>query len=969
VDGRDPGAARTGRARLFRLRPELIREAEAGLPAACAGEVRFVLQVEISSIYKKGDRVRKNHNLVLVPTLEAAERFRTRLAAIGNLDSDGRPILGLDARDLLEITLETDPLAFLIPAHIWTPWFSMLGSKSGFDSLAECFGDLAGEVFAVETGLSSDPPMNWRVSELDRLTLVSNSDAHSLGSLGREANLLDIEPGFEPLRRALERRAGFLGTVEFYPEEGKYHLDGHRSCGVRLEPEETRRLDGRCPECGSLVTVGVMSRAPWPTGAWFRPPTRGLRAVGAARPDRGAGRRRQSHEQAGARRGRAAPLPARSRALRAARGADRGHRAGRRGRGRRGDSQGAQRRAVDRRRLRRRVRVGADLLRRARRAVRAAGPAGRSGSRPSPHPVRRLTRPADGTPECADPRHRAPTVDRGGAFGELDEQQRAAVEARRTAAHRGRPGTGKTRTIVARIAHQVRSRAVRPDQVLAVTFTNQAADELSARILREVPGAAAGAPLVTTFHGLGLRLLAGMSGREPRLLGVEQRLELVQRAAGGGIPERVARAILERISLSKQSCDPWEVLSSDQELLPVIARYQEALDERGVLDVDDLVLRPYQMLATDPPAATRLASRWAVICVDEYQDVNDVQAALIGLLAPSGAGLCAIGDPDQAIYGFRGARPGHFQRFADSFEGTTVVRLDTSYRLTDQVLLAARSVLGGEGSLCALRPGPPVELVTCPTAASEAEQLVVRIERIVGGTSHFAVDSGRGGEAEQGDVGFGDIAVLCRTRAQHPALLEALARSGIPCHAVGEDEPHDPRSQKVAIMTMHAAKGREFEVVFVTGIEEGLPPLERDGLRSDPERSGGLYVAMTRAADCSCFSHATHRTLWGSLAGAPVAAARRASRRRCTAHRRRCHAASSSSRQLKPALSGSQSLTMERGTSGRCGRDVRNPRARDTDCPESGRWKRPPLSATCRSCRSPSGPTSAWVRAIGSRCA
>jgi DNA helicase-2/ATP-dependent DNA helicase PcrA len=465
----------------------------------------------------------------------------------------------------------------------------------------------------------------------------------------------------------------------------------------------------------------------------------------------------------------------------------------------------------------------------------------------------------------------SPTV-HGGPFAALDEQQQAAVEiADGPLLIVAGPGTGKTRTVVARIAHQVRSRAVRPDQVLALTFTNQAAEELSARILREVPGATPGSPLVTTFHGLGLRLLAGMSGREPRLLDDEQRLALVQRAAGGGVPERVARAILGRISLSKQSCDPWEVLSSDQELLPVIAKYQEALEERGVLDVDDLVLRPYQMLATDPPAASRLASRWSSITVDEYQDVNDVQAALIGLLAPSGAGLCAIGDPDQAIYGFRGARPGHFLRFADSFEGTTVVRLDTSYRLTDQVLQAAQSVIAGESSLRALRPGPPVEIVACPTAASEAEQLVVRIERIVGGTSHFAVDSGRGSDAEQGDVGFGDIAVLCRTRAQRPPLLEALDRSGIPCHAVGEDEPHDPRSQKVAVMTMHAAKGREFEVVFATGVEEGLLPLERDGMRSDPEEERRLlYVAMTRARRLLVLSHSAHRTLWGvRLPGRP----------------------------------------------------------------------------------------------------
>jgi len=859
---------------LYRLRADLARGAEAGLPAACAGEVRFVLSVEISNIYKRGDRVRKNHNLVLMPSLEAAARFCDRLAAIGNLESDGRPILGLDARDLLEITLEADPLAFLIPAHIWTPWFSMLGSKSGFDSLAECFGDLAGEVFAAETGLSSDPPMNWRVSELDRLTLVSNSDAHSLGSLGREANRLDIEPSFDALRGAIERRDGFLGTIEFYPEEGKYHLDGHRSCGVRLEPEETRRLDGRCPQCGGLLTVGVMSRvlALADRRSGFHPP--GAPAYERLVPldqtvaqvaDASPSSRRVREEvarllsQLGPELSVLRELPiediarvsgaAVAEAIRRVRCGELTIAAG-------FDGEFG------------RVQIFAPTERDAL-FGQLALPGGADAARATPAdgaPPR--TGPAAGDRGSAAPQRSVTSAPAraGGALVELDDQQRAAVEANEgPLLIVAGPGTGKTQTVVARIAHQVRRRAVRPEQVLALAFTNQAADELSARILREVPGAAPGSPLVTTFHGLGLRLLAGMSGREPRVVDDDQRLALVQRAAGGGVSERTARAILGRISLSKQSCDPWEVLSGDQELLPVIASYQGALEERGVLDVDDLVLRPYQMLATDPPAASRLASRWSAITVDEYQDVNDVQAALIGLLAPSGAGLCAIGDPDQSIYGFRGARPGHFLRFTDAFEGTTVVRLDTTYRLTEQVLQAARSVVAGEGPLRALRHGPPVEIVACPTAASEAEQLVVRVERLVGGTSHFAVDSGRGADAEQGDVGFGDIAVLCRTRAQRPPLVEALARSGIPCHVVGEDEPHDPRSQKVAVMTMHAAKGREFEVVFATGLEEGLLPLQRDGIRSDPEEERRLlYVAMTRARRLLVLSHSAHRSLWGT---------------------------------------------------------------------------------------------------------
>src|ERR671931_366915 len=183
-----------------------------------------------------------------------------RLGRIGNLGSDGRPILGLDSRDLLEITLQGGEGCYLVPAHVWTPWFAVLGSKSGFDAVEDCYADLAGHVFALETGLSADPAMCWRVSALDRYRLVSNSAAHSPPILGREASLFDTELDYFAIRRALETGRGYQGSLEFFPEEGKYHLDGHRGCGVRLEPAETRRLGGRCPACRKPLTVGVLHR-------------------------------------------------------------------------------------------------------------------------------------------------------------------------------------------------------------------------------------------------------------------------------------------------------------------------------------------------------------------------------------------------------------------------------------------------------------------------------------------------------------------------------------------------------------------------------------------------------------------------------------------------------------------------------------------------------------------------------------
>jgi len=241
---------------LFKLKKEYLKEDN---PAT---DVRFILTAEISNIYKKGDKVRKVHNLLFAPNFETVEEIQSRLDAIGNIESDGRPILGLDSRDLLEIVLESGEDAFLVPAHIWTPWFSALGSKSGFNTIDECYGDLTENIFAVETGLSSDPPMNWICSFLDKFTLISNSDAHSPQKLGREANLFDTELSYDAIKSAMRDKDSqkFLGTIEFFPQEGKYHFDGHRKCGIRWSPLETIMHNGICPKCGKKVTVGVMNR-------------------------------------------------------------------------------------------------------------------------------------------------------------------------------------------------------------------------------------------------------------------------------------------------------------------------------------------------------------------------------------------------------------------------------------------------------------------------------------------------------------------------------------------------------------------------------------------------------------------------------------------------------------------------------------------------------------------------------------
>jgi uncharacterized protein (TIGR00375 family) len=230
------------------------------LPDICAAEVCFMLTTEVSCIYAKNGRVRKVHSLILAPDFAAASELNRALSKIGNISSDGRPILGLDTKTLLKMVLDISDEMMLVPAHAWTPHFSVFGAGSGFDSMEECFDELTPHIYAIETGLSSNPSMNWRLSSLDAVTLISNSDAHSAAKLGREANIFDTEISYKAITNAMKTKQGFAGTVEFFPEEGKYHYDGHRSCGVSLSPEETISHNYLCPVCGKRVTIGVMHR-------------------------------------------------------------------------------------------------------------------------------------------------------------------------------------------------------------------------------------------------------------------------------------------------------------------------------------------------------------------------------------------------------------------------------------------------------------------------------------------------------------------------------------------------------------------------------------------------------------------------------------------------------------------------------------------------------------------------------------
>ncbi len=837
---------------LFRLLPEIERAVDQQLPPSCHGTVRFLLEVEISTIYKKGDRTRKVHHLIYASNLDTAGRIRERLGAIGNISADGRPILGLDSRHLREITLESGPDAYLIPAHVWTPWFAVLGSKSGFDSVEECYGDLSSHIFAVETGLSSDPPMNWRVSCLDRFTLVSNSDAHSPPMLGREACVFDTDLDYFALRRALETGEGYGGSVEFFPEEGKYHLDGHRTCGVRLEPAETRNVQGLCPKCGKPLTVGVLHRVEELADRSDSDPERTARDRGRTDPFRslvplpevlselhGVGPKSRAVEQSASR------LVARL---------------------------GPELEILGSLPLEDVAKAGGPLLAEALSRLRA-GQVRRDSGYDGEYGVIRLFEPEeirgrsvvaplfDPIPPLPSPLPRAegegaparpafqplleqvsPSPGEGvlggtgrggrGVRAALDPDQRAAAEVLEgPLLIVAGPGTGKTRTLTHRLACLISERGVPARQCLAVTFSRRAATELEERLAALLPEApeTTEQPTVATFHALGLMILrehAEEVGLAPgfRIASPLERTEIAKETFA--ITEAKAERLLDQIGRFRRSQGREGGDARDQ-----AADYQKALEKRNLLDFDDLLLRPLALLRERPDIVESYRERFRWISIDEYQDIDPLQYALIRLLAPPGANLCAIGDPDQSIYGFRGADVGFFLRFQEDWPGTRVVHLTRNYRATRILVEAAcqairPSSLVPDRRLVAVNqaPGDQAERIVVqpsPTERAEAELVVKTLEQLLGGTTSFSFDSGRVGHGDVPNLSFQDMAILYRTEAQTPALIEALSRAGIPY----QKRSHRPLLDQSGVQALVTSLQRRAAEVAATGIEKFLDQL------------------------------------------------------------------------------------------------------------------------------------------------
>jgi DNA helicase-2/ATP-dependent DNA helicase PcrA len=1014
---------------LFKLKSNVELK---NVPLACAGPVRFILAGEISNIYKKHDKVRKIHNIVFLPSFGAVRKFQNSLEKIGNIRSDGRPILGLDARDLLEIVLETDNQAQLIPAHIWTPWFSLFGSKSGFDSIEQCFEDLTPHIFALETGLSSDPPMNWRLSALDHYTLISDSDAHSPQKLGREANLFFTELSYPTIFQALKSGdpQKFKGTVEFFPEEGKYHYDGHRKCGICWGPKTTIKNKSICPKCGKPVTIGVMHRVELLADR-----------VEGKKPD-------QSHSFQSL-----IPL---TEILTEIYGVGPSSKIIQKNYNDLVNQLGSELDILQNIPL---IEIEkttdsklAEAIRRMRcgEVITVPGYDGEFGkiklfSQKENSSAKQLflfeTDSIKDKPKVSEKSIQLSLFDLGDQIYPhknnsyvISEKYKKGLKTKETikrdeliynsfyqaagglekeisskeqiesdikshtvlAGLNGKqreavfcvdtplvivagPGTGKTRTITHRIAYLILEKGILPENILAITFTNKAAQEMSSRLLNLLPEEIVKKIFIKTFHALGTKILreAGEAiGFTPNFVILsEPDRQLFFKNIFPEVEESKINSILENIAFTKNHLFELKSNQSEAEIkyLLYLTKYEVELRRNLLADYEDLVQKTVQLFKNFPETLKKYQEIFRWITVDEYQDVNYAQYCLLKMMTVGGTNLCVIGDPNQAIYGFRGADPKYFLKFQKDFPAAKVIRLNKNYRSTTTISDASTQIITSKIEVVPdIRSEniyqSKIEIYQASTEKAEAEFVVEQIEKMVGGTSYFSLDSGRvSSNIESTERSFSDFAVLYRVKAQSYALIKTLNRSGIPfqtmgqlpffennvikriisclwfihnpaslyaiakvenlqknilekllilkntdCNSVGnlieqiyeivfknrvgtkkndlvkklilkaipfenrlgdflgqcvlsqETDEYDAKVDRVALLTLHAAKGLEFPVVFIVGCEENLLPFRREAETCVLEEERRLlYVGMTRAQHILFLTHSKSRFIWG----------------------------------------------------------------------------------------------------------
>ncbi len=844
---------------MFKLKKDFSKRCDNNVPESCRREVRFMLVSEISNIYKKNNKTRKNHNLVFLSDFNQADNFVSKLDKIGNIRSDGRPILGLDARNLLEMVLETDDQAFLIPAHIWTPWFSLLGSKSGFDSIDECFEDLTPYIFAVETGLSSDPEMNWRVSALDRMTLISNSDAHSPLKLGREANLFDTRLSFDDIKFAIKSGdpEKFVGTLEFYPEEGKYHLDGHRNCHVRSWPDKTKKEGGLCPVCKKPMTLGVLYRieelADRPAGVkpenyhpYFNtiPLVEILSEVLNVGPN--SKKVMKTYDDLLEKLGSELDILT----------------------------------TLDKDRI---DAAGVPLLGEAIRKVRQneivllPGYDGEFGKIKIFNSQERqrlqgqkslfFVNPAQSTSDRQKKEYQAPTASALFYNFSKDAPQRAEEQKLRKGALNLRqrravenyqgpmiitagPGTGKTRTLTHKMAFLTLEKDVPQENILALTFTNKAALEMRRR-LETLLRRSNIKTFVGTFHSLCFQILKEQEKYACTIIDEKDR-ELLLVDAIKQAEESVdtvklkPKQLLKQIISAKQNIlDPneWSLHINDPKknyFHAVYQSYQELLDIQRLCDYEDLIFKTVRLLETNDDITNNYRELFQYVFVDEYQDLNHGQYRIIKALVPPGINkkICVVGDPNQSIYGFRGSSVEYFKRFVKDYPDAQIIKLTQNYRSTQTILDGSYQVIQSqkdnafkERIYSDIDGNRTISVIEAGSEKSEAVVIGKTIEQLMGGTGFHSMDFGhvREGHGET-NFGFADFAVLYRTSEQNKVLSQVFDAAGLPYQIVSRENILNSKSIGNLVSLLKVMEGTGSFVDFERSQRITTPAMNKKSL-------------------------------------------------------------------------------------------------------------------------------------------
>ena len=774
------------------------------LPCAIpnAPDPHFILTAEISNIYKKREKTRKVHNVVFVPEFKDAQAIQLALKERNfNITSDGRPILGLDSRNLLEICLEESNNCFFVPAHIWTPWFSALGEKSGFDSIVDCYADLTPHIHAVETGLSTNPPMNWMCSFLDEYTLLSNSDAHSPEKLGRNANIINDELSYQGLTNNLTQGKGnaFGGTIDLFPQEGKYHYAGHRKCGVKWDPLQTEEHNGICPVCGKKIVLGVMNRiadladrddpterknrAPFNSIIPLKELISEIVGVGTASKKVHAEYHKVLHElgpeldillnipiidikQAGGTLLSVAVDRMRNKEVFISEGFD----------GEYGVIKVFSDQEINS------TAYTTSLFQVAEPDI--PKPGKRDLINFDLAAFRKLHLQQSGNNVPGENQTETKFRQDNPLSGLNPQQREAAEHATGPAIVIAGPGTGKTRVLTQRIANMVHT-GIDPSHILALTFTNKAAQEMRNRLKSILDEDIVAKTTITTFHAFGLSWLKSNHFSPAGIVDDDDK-KIILKILTPGLQHREIGKLLKNFSIIRQSQKP----DTDEAITEQYLQYQDYLQKNNLLDFDDLLEKPLELLSSNKELLIKTRNRFQHLLIDEYQDLNALQYRFIRLLGNKhDSNIFVIGDPNQAIYGFRGADNRYIDQFLADYPGTKMYHLSTSYRCSGKILQASGNILqqSNGAMLQGISPGVKIHIVRNQSSASEAEYTARKIEEMMGGLRFFSMDSNiSSGEKTTNINSLSDFAVLCRTSKQMDAYEKAFNDHSIPFQKTGE---------------------------------------------------------------------------------------------------------------------------------------------------------------------------------------